>query len=170
MTESTTFWPWWAGALALAGVALGYWRFNRVPLGVSGHWERFMNRRHERALDAAAAAGQCDGMRTTWGSSAAFLAGIFLGGLLSRLWAAGWSLRMDMGETAVRLFGRGWAAWAVLFAGGVLVGYGTRLADGCTSGHGLVGCSRLQPGSLVSTALFFGTAVLVSQALARLLG
>ena len=50
----------------------------------------------------------------------------------------------------------------LLFAGGVLVGFGTRLAGGCSSGHGLSGCGRLRPVSMVATAVFFGTAVIVS--------
>jgi uncharacterized protein len=36
----------------------------------------------------------------------------------------------------------------------VLVGFGTRLGSGCTSGHGVCGLSRLSPRSLVATALF----------------
>ena len=50
----------------------------------------------------------------------------------------------------------------VLAVGGVLVGVGTRMAGGCTSGHGLSGCSRLQPSSLIATASFFGTGIVVS--------
>jgi uncharacterized membrane protein YedE/YeeE len=50
----------------------------------------------------------------------------------------------------------------VLFVGGVLVGFGTRLAGGCSSGHGLSGCGRLRPVSILATAVFFGAAVLVS--------
>ncbi len=53
-------------------------------------------------------------------------------------------------------------AVAVLCAGGLLVGFGTRMAGGCTSGHGLCGMSRLQPGSLVATACFFGAGIAVS--------
>lgn len=37
---------------------------------------------------------------------------------------------------------------------GLLVGYGTRLGNGCTSGHGVCGVSRLSPRSLVATATF----------------
>jgi len=51
---------------------------------------------------------------------------------------------------------------AILLVGGLLVGFGTRMAGGCTTGHGFSGCSRLQPGSLIATASFFGTAVGVS--------
>jgi len=43
---------------------------------------------------------------------------------------------------------------------GLLVGVGTRLGGGCTSGHGVCGVSRLSPRSLVATALFVGTGML----------
>ena len=42
----------------------------------------------------------------------------------------------------------------LLVAGGVLVGFGTRMGGGCTSGHGVCGISRLSPRSLVATAAF----------------
>ena len=41
-----------------------------------------------------------------------------------------------------------------LIAGGLLVGFGTRLANGCTSGHGVCGLARLSPRSLVATLTF----------------
>lgn len=44
-----------------------------------------------------------------------------------------------------------------LIAGGLLVGFGTRLGSGCTSGHGVCGLSRLSPRSMVATALFMAT-------------
>ena len=40
--------------------------------------------------------------------------------------------------------------WAVIIAGGVLVGLGTRLANGCTSGHGVCGLARLSRRSLAA--------------------
>jgi uncharacterized protein len=43
---------------------------------------------------------------------------------------------------------------AVLISGGLLVGYGTRLGQGCTSGHGVCGLARFSPRSLVATAAF----------------
>ena len=43
---------------------------------------------------------------------------------------------------------------AMLVAGGVLVGVGTRLANGCTSGHGVCGLARLSPRSLAATLTF----------------
>jgi uncharacterized protein len=43
---------------------------------------------------------------------------------------------------------------ATLIAGGLLVGFGTRLASGCTSGHGICGLARLSPRSFAATATF----------------
>ncbi len=48
----------------------------------------------------------------------------------------------------------------LLVTGGLLVGFGTRLGSGCTSGHGVCGLSRLSPRSLVATALFMGAGFL----------
>ena len=42
----------------------------------------------------------------------------------------------------------------LIIAGGLLVGFGTRLGSGCTSGHGVCGLSRLSPRSMASVALF----------------
>ncbi|MFN7497352.1 MAG: YeeE/YedE family protein, partial [Hyphomonadaceae bacterium] len=56
-----------------------------------------------------------------------------------------------------------------LIIGGLLVGFGTRLGSGCTSGHGVCGMSRLSPRSLVATALFMASGF-VTVALLRLGG
>lgn len=50
----------------------------------------------------------------------------------------------------------------MLIAAGLLVGVGTALGSGCTSGHGICGNARLQPSSMVSTAIFIGTAAAVA--------
>ncbi len=42
---------------------------------------------------------------------------------------------------------------------GALVGFGTRMSNGCTSGHGLCGVSRLSKRSLIATITFFGVGV-----------
>jgi uncharacterized protein len=44
-----------------------------------------------------------------------------------------------------------------LIIGGLLVGYGTRLGSGCTSGHGVCGMSRLSPRSLIATMIFMAS-------------
>jgi uncharacterized membrane protein YedE/YeeE len=50
---------------------------------------------------------------------------------------------------------------SILLAAGLLVGFGTRLGNGCTSGHGVCGLSRLSARSVVATAVFVATAMLV---------
>jgi uncharacterized membrane protein YedE/YeeE len=47
----------------------------------------------------------------------------------------------------------------LLIAAGLLVGIGTRLGSGCTSGHGVCGLARLSPRSLVATGVFFTVAL-----------
>lgn len=49
----------------------------------------------------------------------------------------------------------GWKGWAVLILGGFLVGFGTRYAGGCTSGHAITGLSNLQWPSLIAVIGFF---------------
>jgi len=52
------------------------------------------------------------------------------------------------------------ASPTAILAGGLLVGFGTRLGSGCTSGHGLCGMARISRRSIVATAVFFGVAML----------
>jgi uncharacterized membrane protein YedE/YeeE len=96
------------------------------------------------------------------------LAGVLLGGTVGALSRGRFHLQFDLGADFARLVGAGARAWLALLGGGLLVGFGTALAGGCTSGHGLCGTARLQPGSLVATAAFFAAAVAASLALARL--
>jgi hypothetical protein len=108
------------------------------------------------------------------GSAAALLAvangkvagisGIF-GRLLRGTWGEGsWRLLFIVGLVAPALAigiqpvqQAGGVAW--LAAAGLLVGAGTYLANGCTSGHGVCGIARASPRSLAATATFMATAV-----------
>jgi uncharacterized membrane protein YedE/YeeE len=49
--------------------------------------------------------------------------------------------------------------WLIALAG-LLVGYGTRLGSGCTSGHGICGISRLSVRSIVATGVFMVTGII----------
>ena len=53
------------------------------------------------------------------------------------------------------------ASWAVVVIAGLLVGFGTRLGGGCTSGHGICGVARLSLRSLIATAVFMVVAIIV---------
>lgn len=86
----------------------------------------------------------------------------FLAGLL----AAGAVLRAAA-PAAAPVFGAPLhVSWGVAALGGVLTGFGTRLASGCTSGHGVIGLARLSPRSLAAVAVFMATAA-VTAVLAR---
>jgi len=74
----------------------------------------------------------------------AFVLGLPLGAFL---------IARAMGEVQVSFPPSIWP----LIIGGLLVGYGTRLGSGCTSGHGVCGLSRLSPRSMVATAMFMAS-------------
>ncbi|HEY0846632.1 MAG TPA: YeeE/YedE family protein [Noviherbaspirillum sp.] len=71
----------------------------------------------------------------------AFILGMFLSPVLYGMFAALPAVRID-------------ADFPMLVAAGLLVGVGTRYSNGCTSGHGVCGLSRLSPRSLVATGVF----------------
>jgi len=96
-----------------------------------------------------------------------FLVGLAAGGFIAALGRGEASLSLTMSPTFQAIFGSG--ALLALAFGGLLVGFGTQMAGGCSMGHGLSGTSNLQPGSLLSTASFMGTAVVVSMILGRLI-
>ena len=62
------------------------------------------------------------------------------------------------------------ASYAVIVAAGLLVGFGTRLGGGCTSGHGVCGIARLSPRSVTATAVFMAAAMLVVALTRHVLG
>jgi len=53
------------------------------------------------------------------------------------------------------------ASVVTIAVAGLLVGFGTRLSNGCTSGHGICGIARLSPRSIVATGTFMAAAIVV---------
>jgi uncharacterized protein len=98
------------------------------------------------------------------------LAGVsgIAGGLLARAapdrpWRLLFLVGLALGAAAVALAAglpqlRIEASAPLLVAGGLLVGYGTQLGRGCTSGHGVCGIARFSPRSIAATAVFMATA------------
>jgi uncharacterized membrane protein YedE/YeeE len=86
----------------------------------------------------------------------------FLSGLL----AGGVGLRVFNPEA----FGQSDASLVQLGMAGLLVGLGTRLGNGCTSGHGVCGLSRRSLRSLVATLVFMGTGMTTVYLVRHLLG
>ena len=103
-----------------------------------------------RIMGASGIAGSIvDGSAgSAWGERAAFLVAVI--GM-----PAVASLFMDMPATNVT------SNVPLLIVAGVLVGLGTRLGSGCTSGHGVCGMSRLSVRSIIATVIYIGAGVLV---------
>ncbi|NVB39911.1 YeeE/YedE family protein [Pseudenhygromyxa sp. WMMC2535] len=99
-----------------------------------------------------------------------FLVCIALGAMAAALWDGSFALRFDFGAAHTALTGDGWQRVLLLLGGGIAVGFGTRMCGGCTSGHGLSGCARMVPRSLLATGIFLGTAILFTLATNALLG
>ena len=103
------------------------------------------------------------GRRADLGWRVWFLGGVVAGGLVFALLAGGSTVADGYGWLTRELTGGGRMLAAVLLTlGGVLIGYGAKVAGGCTSGNGLAGGSFGSPGSIVATASFMATAVAAS--------
>ena len=82
---------------------------------------------------------------TPWSQATAFLVGLPIGAALI-------ALLVRSPEVVVT------SSVPLLIVAGLLVGFGTRLGNGCTSGHGVCGMARLSPRSIAATATFMASA------------
>ena len=87
-------------------------------------------------------------------TNVAFVLGLLLGPLAYLLVFGGWP--------TVQIT----AGWPLIIVAGLLVGFGSRMGSGCTSGHGVLGLARLSPRSMVAVATFM-TAGVVAVAVLR---
>ncbi|MCC8363813.1 YeeE/YedE family protein [Lysobacter sp. A6] len=115
-----------------------------VLIGLAATWLLWANGR------IAGVSGIVDGIVrrsswTEWGWRAAFVFGLVLAG--------GVAMHV-VGQRALSP-----ASWPVLVVAGLLVGYGTTLGGGCTSGHGVCGVGRLSKRSIVAVLVFMATAI-----------
>lgn len=84
-----------------------------------------------------------------------------------RLWRAAFIIGLIAAPLSAALLGYAipvpqMPASLITVAGaGLLVGFGTRLSNGCTSGHGICGIARLSPRSITATIVFMGAAIVV---------
>jgi uncharacterized membrane protein YedE/YeeE len=99
------------------------------------------------------------------------IAGI-TGGLLSartddRAWRLAFLAGLIAAPLAAALLGHAVAvpkmpgSFVTIAVAGLLVGFGTRLGNGCTSGHGICGIARLSPRSIAATVVFMAAAIIV---------
>ena len=135
-------WLWgFGGGLMIGSAAAIYLLFNGRIMGASG-----------------IIGGLIDGSeRDNWPERLAFLAGLI--GLPLALVLAGVTAQTHLTGNIL-----------VIVAGGLLVGLGTRLANGCTSGHGVCGISRLSLRGIVATVFYVLAGGLVMALFRHLLG
>jgi len=140
---------WWIGGpvLGLCVVAMR-WLMNE-RLGVMGGWSD--------VVDTVAA------RRLSFGPFGWMLIGIIAGAAAFALIAGGpdfhgygWLTDTFTGSASTLLI------VAILLVSGLLIGLGTKIAGGCTSGNGLSGNAMGSPASFVATMTFFATAIVVT--------
>jgi uncharacterized membrane protein YedE/YeeE len=179
MNVFATGWAWYvSGPLIFATMA------TLVVLG-----QRFGVSSNLESICTIAGAGRVAPLfRVNWRDHAwnlTFICGAVVGGLLTHFLGAaqrivpisektvatiqGWGFSHDPGFAPQALMGMpaltSPVAWGLLGVGGFLVGFGTRWASGCTSGHGVSGLADLQVGSLIATVSFFASGLLVTNLL-----
>ena len=105
----------------------------------------------------AASAMRIADQGTPWAQAAAFVVGLPLG-----TWLVAGAVR----EPAILIS----SSVPLLIVAGLLVGFGTRLGNGCTSGHGVCGMARLSPRSVAATAAFMAAGFATVLAARHLIG
>jgi uncharacterized membrane protein YedE/YeeE len=165
MTE-VSVWPGWlAGGLIGLYTVVQYWASNR-QLGCSLAYGSLCG------LFSRASFFHTGELALPVNWRVWFVLGLPLGGLLAALTSAdaGPELTWSMGGLYESVLPAAvWARGLILFAGGILMGYGARLAGGCTSGHAIAGCALVSPPSLVAAAGFFAGALATVQLLFNIL-
>ncbi len=101
--------------------------------------------------------------------------GLFAAPRGDRGWRLGFLAGLGLGGAALLAFDPAAlprelpAPWPIIVLGGLLVGLGSRAANGCTSGHGVCGLGRRSPRSLVAVVVFMTTGMFAAQVLRPLL-
>ena len=95
------------------------------------------------------------------------LLGLVIGGFLSAVLGGGWKPTWELGmfDSAIGLGPAGKLAW--MFVAVLFIGFGTRLAGGCTAGHGIFGLANLERPSLITTIAFVAAGIATTQIVYR---
>jgi uncharacterized membrane protein YedE/YeeE len=149
--------PWWLGGPILGLVVVGLQWASNLGLGVTGAFGEVLE-----------LGRPTQGKRQVDWRVFLFL-GVLLGalifGLLTRFGGEG-SPTFGHGSFDLRFASSLWAKGPILAGAGILIGFGARLAGGCTSGAGLCGVPRLSKGSIATTCAFATVAMASAQVIA----
>ncbi len=136
--------PWWVAGPGVGLCVVTLYALANAKLGVSGGWLQLLLFVERRSLTEP---------WRLW-----FNGGLVGGAVLAALLGTGRT--RGYGDLSGALSGP--VLLGVLLVVGVLIGYGARWAGGCTSGHGISGCSAGSPESFAATSMFFGVAIAVT--------
>jgi len=172
-------WPWWVAGPLIGLYAVAFFVFARRNLGASSGFPAVIEALRgvddpshvdlSNPDDPLALPKSPSDTAPRW--RVWWLAGLLGAGLLD--WALGGK---DTGSLELPGFVETfhalpfWAHLALLGAGGVLIGFGTRMSGGCTSGHAIFGISQRQLPSLLATLVFFAVGMATAFGVRWLLG
>jgi uncharacterized membrane protein YedE/YeeE len=152
--------PFYLSGMAIGSVVLLTFYLKNKPLGASGSFD---------ALCALATQNKyLKHFKNDW--RVFFALGLLIAGFISFYAQGKWQLTWNIGHIDQFLGVQSTAKMLVFIAGGFLVGFGTRLANGCTSGHAITGISLGGKNSLLATVIFFAIAVVTAHVLYLVLG
>jgi uncharacterized protein len=140
--------PWFVAGPALGLLVVGLFVVANQPLGASSAYSQTMK----------AVRGKTTVRWRIW-----YFGGIFAGGLVATLLGTGF--HPGRGYSALTALMPTPVVAIVVFVGAIVMGYGARMAGGCTSGHGICGTAQRSPSSWAVTATFMATAVVVTAVL-----
>lgn len=154
-------WAWAGLGIALITLLLkGLWNHS---LGISTGFEQICSLWSRAPYFSRSGLGE----RARWRWP--FMGGLLAGGVLSAVLAGGWTPIWDLGMFDAGISTAPAAKLAWMFAGGLLIGFGTRLAGGCTSGHGIFGLANFDRASLVSVLAFMASGIVTANLLWRVI-
>jgi uncharacterized membrane protein YedE/YeeE len=139
--------PWYIAGPALGLLVVGFFMVANQPLGATGAYVetyKTVTRKPEAV---------------TWRMF--YFLGIPIGGLIGVLLKEDGFVRRSGYDALRNELSIGTTAFVVL-VGAIVMGYGARMAGGCTSGHGICGTAQRSPASWVATCTFMGAAVVTT--------
>ena len=161
-------WPWYVAGPLVGFYALAFLYFKGRLLGASSSYQA--------VLEALQGKGSPDDLKSLsskvdlpvdprdqaprwriW-----WLTGLFVGGFVAMAGGGTGTGSIELPGLAAFFHMGTQGLLALLFFGGVLIGAGTRMSGGCTSGHAITGISSLQAPSIYATIVFFATGMALS--------
>ncbi|MGH7442593.1 MAG: YeeE/YedE family protein [bacterium] len=154
-------WPGWVAGPLIGLYVVAFFRYARRALGASSGFPAVLEvaqgrdgldlSRPDDPLQLPFKPGDPAPRWRIW-----WLAGLLAAGFLC--WSLGAESTGGVELPGLSLAFPGWPLWAkvaALFGGGILIGFGTRMSGGCTSGHAIFGISQRQLPSVWATLVFF---------------